>query len=259
VHERRLTFGEVAELYDRVRPSYPSRLVEDLVAASGASRALEVGAGTGKATVLFARMGVSVLAIEPSAEMAAIARRNCAAFPGVQVEQVEFECWERAERFPLLFSATAWHWIKPAERYRLARTALVDGGLLAAFWNRVVWGECSLRDALAAAYERAGAESTPNDAMDPRCPPDTDWPDRWEREVQQATGFHAPQTHVYRWTQEYSAGEYVALLSTHSAQLIRDAAARDSLLGAVGEEIDAHGGQIAIPYVTELCLARATC
>jgi hypothetical protein len=52
---RRLAFGSVAELYDRSRPSYPPALVDDVLGLVGvAPRVLEVGAGTGKATVLFA-------------------------------------------------------------------------------------------------------------------------------------------------------------------------------------------------------------
>ena len=77
---RRLVFGEVADLYDEGRPSYPQPLVSTTCSSSVLSRdgrrALEVGAGTGKATVLVAARGVRVLAIEPSAPMAAIARRN---------------------------------------------------------------------------------------------------------------------------------------------------------------------------------------
>src|SRR5574341_168271 len=49
--KRALVFGEVAELYDRARPSYPERLVADVVAEipdAPRARVLEVGAGTGK-------------------------------------------------------------------------------------------------------------------------------------------------------------------------------------------------------------------
>ncbi len=50
--ERRLAFGDVAELYDRARPSYPAALVDDVLefaCARAGDLALEVGAGTGKA------------------------------------------------------------------------------------------------------------------------------------------------------------------------------------------------------------------
>jgi hypothetical protein len=66
---RRLSFGGVADLYDHARPSYPSALVDDVVQYASTpdaapNRAVEVGAGTGKATVLFAARGLDVLAIE---------------------------------------------------------------------------------------------------------------------------------------------------------------------------------------------------
>jgi SAM-dependent methyltransferase len=258
VRERRLTFGEVAELYDRVRPSYPRSLVEDVVSAAGTERALEVGAGTGKATVLFARAGVSVLALEPSREMAAVARRNCAAFPGVRIEELEFEDWDAGERFALLVSAQAWHWVRPSERYRRARAALVGGGVLAAFWNRVEWGRCESLAAMRGAYDRAGVVVAADDLMDPRGSASLGQHDWWIGEIDGTSGFGHAAVRAYRWSEEYSVEEYVALLRTHSSQLVLETAAREALLELVGEAIEASGGSIRIPYVTQLCLARAT-
>src|ERR1700742_1269450 len=97
MRERRLVFGEVAELYDRHRPTYPAELVDDLVALAGLDGSrpvLEVGAGTGKATVLFASRGIPVIAVEPSAEMAAVAARNAGAAGTVEIEQSDFEAWD---------------------------------------------------------------------------------------------------------------------------------------------------------------------
>lgn len=258
MRERRLTFGEVADLYDRARPSYPAELVDDVIALAGAERALEVGAGTGKATILFAQRGLSVLALEPSAEMAALARRNCAGYPQVRIEQLEFERWEPgAEPFPLLYAGQAWHWVAREARDRHARSALLPRGLLAPFWNRVKWGECALREPLRVAYDRARAELDESDAMDPRKPLDADWPERWKREIDESSGFGEPDARAYPWEHEYTTAEYVALISTHSSQLVRDPSAREALLAAVGETIETHGGRIVIPYQTELCLARA--
>jgi SAM-dependent methyltransferase len=259
VSERRLTFGEVAELYDRARPSYPNALVEDVIELTGADTALEVGAGTGKATILFAMRGVSVLALEPSAEMAAVARRNCARYPAVTVEQREFEDWEpEGQRFPLLYAAQAWHWVATEARYPRARAALRHDGLLAAFWNRVEWGRCELGDALRAAYGRGGARPADEDPMDPRASARVGQREWWTSEIESASGFEDPDVRTYRWTQEYSAEEYVALLRTHSSQLVLGAAEREALLGLVGEAIAAAGDLIEIPYATQLCLARAT-
>ncbi|MFZ1996994.1 MAG: class I SAM-dependent methyltransferase, partial [Solirubrobacteraceae bacterium] len=135
MRERRLVFGEVAELYDRHRPTYPPALIDDLIAAAGldgSQPVLEVGAGTGKATVLFAVRGIPVVAVEPSAEMAAVAGRNGGRFAHVEIEQSDFETWDpRARRFPLVFSAQAWHWVTPAVGRVKARDVLLPRGILA--------------------------------------------------------------------------------------------------------------------------------
>jgi ubiquinone/menaquinone biosynthesis C-methylase UbiE len=50
---RRTSFDDVAELYDKARPAYPTELIDDLVdlsSLSKESRVLEVGCGTGQLT-----------------------------------------------------------------------------------------------------------------------------------------------------------------------------------------------------------------
>ena len=53
-HRLRATFEEVPELYDAARPLYPRRVFDDLVELANlekGSRVLEIGPGTGLATV----------------------------------------------------------------------------------------------------------------------------------------------------------------------------------------------------------------
>jgi SAM-dependent methyltransferase len=258
---RRLVFGEVADLYDRHRPSYPRALVDDIVAGAGLGagiRALEVGAGTGKATAQVAARGVDVLAIEPSAEMAALARRNCAAYPGVQVIETDFERWSPAgERFGLLYSAQAWHWIDPAVGYVRAREALTPGGLLAVFWNRPAWGDSPLRAALAAAYHAAAPDMPTDGPLHPANPRPGEEDRDWEAEMAAVTGFTGARTRRYDWEIAYSADEYRGLLATLSEIALLDPDRRRALLAGVGAAIDAHGGRLEMPMATRLCLARA--
>ncbi|HTU87847.1 MAG TPA: class I SAM-dependent methyltransferase [Solirubrobacteraceae bacterium] len=257
--KRRLSFGGVAELYDRSRPSYPAPLVDDVVefarAASG-DRVLEVGAGTGKATVLFAQRGLSVVGLEPSAEMAAVARRNCAAYENVTIVRAEFERWRPdGHPFRLLFSAQAWHWIAPDVRYHAARAVLEPGGALALFWNAPDWACTELRDELAHVYRRNGRADVTDDPMNP-CAPlgDEDWP----QEIAATEGFGGPQVRNYRWKVSYTTAEYLDLLGTHSPIVILDEPRRRRLLADVAGVIDAHAGTVDLSYVTRLCLARAT-
>lgn len=257
---QRLVFGEVAELYDRHRPTYPDRLIDDLLTLARVERGqpvLEVGAGTGKATRLFAARGIPVVAVEPSAEMAAVARRNCRTFAGVEIEQSDFEHWDPAgRRFPLLACAQAWHWVHPAVGYAKARQALLPGGILAAFWNRVAWARCELRESLAVAYQRSAPELAPDShILHPGnlCPDaDADW----ESAIAAADGLGCPEIHYYEWEQSYSAVGYAGLLATLSDIHLLPQARRTALLDAVTGAIKAHGAPFILPMHTRLCLAH---
>jgi SAM-dependent methyltransferase len=159
MREQRLVFVAVAELYDRARAAYSEAVIDDVLRFAGGDgsrlRALEVGAGTGKATVAFAVRGLAIVAIEPSAAMAVVARRNCKPFPNVRLECTTFEDWAvEANPFDLVFSAQAWHWVTPEVRYVKAAEALAGGGTLALFWHRTRWQGEDLRAELEDLYRR---------------------------------------------------------------------------------------------------------
>jgi len=255
--ERRLVFGEVAELYDRARPSYPAALVDDVLELAPVERqceVLEVGAGTGKATVLFAARGVRVLALEPSAEMAAVARRNCERYPGVRLIGSDFEHWESdGARVPLIYSAQAWHWVAPEQRYVRAHAALIDGGMLAAFWNQPDWTRCALRDELLDAYRLAPELDGP---MNPASSMRPELWGYWEGEIGAASGLDDPRVRSYRWQRVYSTAEYVALLRTHSDHAMLADDRREALFAAIAGVLDRHHGKLPLRYITWLCLAR---
>jgi SAM-dependent methyltransferase len=255
-------FGDVAELYDRARPPYPPELVDAVVqfARLDADRpVLEVGAGTGKATVLFAVRGLEVAAIEPSPAMAAVARRACAGFRRVQIEEVEFERFELPERrFAAVISAQAWHWIRPEVKYVKARAALERGGALAVFWNRPRWSEMPIRDELRQAYASAAPEFTVKQG--PMHPAGEKMPElwgNWHAEIERTAGFDAAEIRHYDWSQEYTTEQYCALLRTHSDHILLGEGRLATLLDAIAAVLDRNGGRLAYRYSTRLCLARA--
>lgn len=259
---RRLVFGEVADLYDEYRPSYPVLLVEDLIeiAALGGDRAvLEVGAGTGKATLMFAERGLPVTAVEPSAEMAAVARRACSAFPRVRIEEHDFEDWDATgQTFPLIFAAQSWHWIQTPVGFIKASRLLEPGGVLAAFWNRPVWPEAPARVALVRAYHQAAPGLDPaDDPMHPENQFHDDDAD-WSEPVVETEGLDQPEVRSYASWHTYSTDAYVQLLRTHSATRIMPPEQRAALLDAITSAITAHGDTIALPMRTRLCIARRT-
>ena len=59
----RAVFDQDAERYDRARPGYPAELFDDLAALTGlraGDRVLEIGPGTGQATVPLAQRGYRI-------------------------------------------------------------------------------------------------------------------------------------------------------------------------------------------------------
>lgn len=158
--ERRTVFGEAADEYHRVRPGYPRRLADDLLRTAAPGPVLEVGAGTGKATELFARPGVEVTCVEPDARMAGVLRRTVA---GVTVVESPFEDWRPDRPYELLYSAQAWHWVDPGRRADLAWAALAPGGVFAPFWNLFLVADPALHAALAEVDRGHGLdEETPH-------------------------------------------------------------------------------------------------
>ena len=75
----RLTFNRVADIYDRVRPSYPANMFDELFEMLPPQPTIvEVGPGTGQATKDLLARGAVVLAIEIGAAMATTLRSNLA-------------------------------------------------------------------------------------------------------------------------------------------------------------------------------------
>ncbi len=260
MREQRLVFGEVAELYDRVRAGYPDAVIDDVIGFDGADgphlRALEVGAGTGKATVGFAARGLEILALEPSAEMAAVARRNCQPFPRVRIKSVTFEDWPAAPgRFGLVFSAQAWHWVRPEVRYRKAAEVLRAGGTLALMWNRVRWQGEPLRDDLEDLYRRLAPGLY---ARHPAFPGLTPRPDDGDRgDEMRRTGLFQDETvRTYPWPATFTTDSFLDLLQSQSDHRLLAEDTRARLLHAVREVITAHGGEIEVPHVTLLVMGH---
>jgi SAM-dependent methyltransferase len=261
--EQRLVFGEDAELYDRARPGYSDALVASVLSYAGTScgastlSALEIGAGTGKATVAFAAQGMEILAVEPDPAMAAVAARNTAGFPGVRVERSAFEDWplDNEGTFDLVFSAQAWHWVRPEVRGPKASAALRAGGTLALFWHRPHW---PAGDPVQAALDACYAEHAPDlRARGPGFPGLGPGMERRERDEIAGSGLFTDVTvRHHPWAAETDADDYLSLLATQSDHRLLQEAARERLFAAVRDPMEELGGTMRVPYDTLLVLAR---
>ena len=131
-------FGACAPIYERARSGYPASLISDIehfAGENGIKSVLEVGAGSGKATIPIAKMGVVLDCIEPSRRMSGILRASCAGFPNVTISTTTFERWRPRRRYCLLVASQSWHLVDPDVRLAKAAQVIRPGGTLALFWN----------------------------------------------------------------------------------------------------------------------------
>jgi SAM-dependent methyltransferase len=242
------SFGSVADLYDRARPTYPPALIDALL-ADGGRTVLDVGCGTGIASALFAARGCAVTGVEVDERMAEIARGK-----GLEVEVSSFERWEdRGRRFDIVASGQAWHWIDPRAGAVRATEVLRPGGRLGAFWN---FGDppADVRERLAPIYDRLAPELVNYSVV-------LDARQREERidltvsGIASSARFGSIEVRHFPWVQTYRAIEWTDFLATHSDHQALGPARRERLLDEVADAVDAVGGTFEMPFETALVTA----
>jgi SAM-dependent methyltransferase len=242
---RALSFGGVAALYDKARPSYPPALIDALTELSP-RRVLDVGCGTGKAARLLLERGCDVLGVEPDPSMAAIARSH-----GITVEEATFENWEAHDRvFELIVSGQAWHWVDPERGVAKAGSLLRPGGHLGVFWNRGRPDEDAAR-AFDAVYTRLAPELaktniTLNPPVEPRAR---------IAEFEKGGVFTEVAARAFPWETVYDRAGWIGFVATHSDHVRLPDLQRRGLLEALGDAVDLLGGTMTYHYSTVLVLA----
>jgi SAM-dependent methyltransferase len=256
------TFDDEAELYDRARPTYPAAVFDDLTALARlptGARILEVGCGTGQATLQLAERGFRVTCVELGESLAAVARRNLAHFLGVEVVTADFETWQPTHGgFDAVVAFTAFHWIAQDVPYAKAASLLGDHGRLAVVASHHVLpsdGDEFFRD-VQEEYEavlpddpttKAGAPTGPYAIAD------------LSDEIVESGLFRNVATRRYQWDVVYDADAYIRVLETYSRHRALDDDTRDRLLERIRRRIQQRpNAQVRKTYLTILNVAEPT-
>ncbi|MCX4547451.1 class I SAM-dependent methyltransferase [Streptomyces sp. NBC_01387] len=227
---RALSFGVMAEAYERFRPGYPVELF-DMVTAYAAQpirTALEIGAGTGKATRLFAQQGVTVTATEPDGAMLAELRKHVPA--GVRTVRAAFEDVPPGERYELVYAAAALHWTAPESRWSHMASLLERGGVFASFAGPVQLADPAVEEAVRTA--RAPFLDSDEVPSPDGTPPGhhLQWPGT---ELQRSEWFTDVQQSVIERHLTMSARDFVGHLSTVSAYLVLPAPVQEQVFSEI--------------------------
>ena len=237
-------FGDVADMYDDVRPGYPAELAAAILDHHGGTPAsvVEVAAGTGKGTEVVVRLGAPVTCVEPDPRMSGVLR---ARFPQVTVVNSTFEQWSpTAADVSVLACAMAWHWLDEATRNRRVHDVLAPGGTLAAFTHRYEYADTAFGAAVMDVFRAIDYTVQQR-------------PVEWPRDDIAASGlFTDVETVLVRREHPMSTEHYLQLIQTFSPFRLRPAAAQRAALDGLRALLADAGDEVVLELQTSLVLAR---
>ncbi len=245
--QRALSFGSVAEDYDRYRP-WPPRTALEWLLPKRVSIALDLGAGTGALSRRLLARADEVIAIEPDARMRAVLARR---LPQVRLLA------GTAESLPLpdasvdaVLVAAAWHWLDPEVAVPEIARILRRGGALG-----IVWTDPDRDAAIVDGLWEAAREFMPQriEASQRHQPEDVELPP--------SLPFDVPEIHRLRYTWHLSAQRLVGLLGTYSSVIALPDPQRGLLLDRAREYLSGEANlashtRVALPMSCRCWKAR---
>lgn len=246
----RATFDREAARYQRARPAPPDVLVNAMLKhPQPGARVLEVGCGTGQATLPLAQAGLRVHALELGPALAELARANLAHYPNVTVQTVAFEDYRSETPFDALASVQAFHWIAPETGLAHAASLLRPGGALLLAWHQERSQDTAFYRATDPIHRRF------ENPLELRRPVPDFAPDRFSSALAASPYFEGLSTSRFPWSYRYSKARYLDLLMTYSNVQALTAEARAHFLAEIAGIIDAHGGEVRRLYESVLVSA----
>ena len=258
-------FDDITEKYDKVRQSYPSELFADIFrynTPTPSPKAIEIGAGTGKATAPFLNAGYNVTAIEISPNMAKFLQER---FPGdnFKVITAPFEDTELDENtYDLIYAATAFHWVDADIGCPKTFRLLKSGGAFALFRCNVFPGDnVALNDEIQSVYDTHYYSHYKFNQKPVKLPhSELSQPHEIKRGFGfsdlGAYGFEDITMKFYDAKRIFTADEYITTLETFSDHKQLPESNKTALFTGIREAIQKHGNQHEIDYTYKLYMGR---
>jgi len=243
------TFGKVSNLYDSARASYPDELIDELIKISkinNKSKILEIGCGSGKATILFAKRGYDVLGVDISEELIDLAKKNSSQFENVSYFVSSFEDIDlESNGFDLIFSAQAWHWLDPEIAYKKAWKLLKKEGFLSIFWKHGGYDESDFLKKLRELY----IKYCPNYHFPTEV-------SSAEKELLKSSLFNQFEKREYFAELKYDKEKFIQLVSTMSWVISIPKENESKFFSELSNLLDQQDEIFSVPYKYTLLIAR---
>lgn len=253
--EKKYTFNEVENIYEKFRPTYCTELFESIIKYSTLntmSLAVEVGMGTGQATGPILDTGCQVTAIELGEKLAAFSKAKFINYDNLSIKNMAFEDYPyKPDSLDLIYSGTAFHWIPVEVGYTQVYKMLKPGGTIALFWNNPLNGkkDSKVHDDIQAVYKK----HFPNQKE-----PFVDFQNRFDNRIAfiKQYGFVDLEFKILHQTRTFNADDFISLLSTYSDQILLDKDVKAAFDIDMKEAINKNGGILTIYDTIDLYLAK---
>ncbi|MCU1360568.1 MAG: Methyltransferase type 11, partial [Ilumatobacteraceae bacterium] len=251
----RTSFDADVDAYQAARPDYPDALF-GLLTQHGlqpGSRVLEIGPGTGQATMTLLARVAHVVAVEAGPQMAARLRQRVAG-RACEVIESPFEHATVDGPFDLAVAATSFHWVDPIAGIVKLSELVPRGAWLALWWN--VFRDVGPHDEAFAEllrpitqrFQTAERMSSVTSALDE--------PAR-RAEIQADGHFQLERVETFELPVTHDAASLRALFATFSDRSTLPEPDRTRALDDVGAIVDDHfGGSMTRVYLTRVYVAR---
>jgi protein-L-isoaspartate O-methyltransferase len=217
---------------------------------------LEIGAGSGIATVELAKMGCKVTAIEPGANLAEIAREQTHDFKDVEILEGTFENFQTQDRFDAVFAFTAFHWLREGDRHQKVLDLLNDSGSFVLVWNSFFQSDSPATSEVNQAYNEFLPDAYPEESRISEVNKGVlSKLNRREREITENPLFYPVFLRKYLTTYNYDWETFPKLLNTFPKVVEVEEARRHKFFLRISEIVKEHG-KIAMPVLSTLIICK---
>lgn len=133
------SFDGIAKEYRNSRSEYPTDLIDFIINSiplTQESSVLDVGCGSGQATIDLITTGCNVVAIDPAQRALDLLSQRCEGNSNLRLERTTFEEFEKPNSsFDLIVCAQAFHWLDPDTASKKIANLLRPSGHVMLFWH----------------------------------------------------------------------------------------------------------------------------
>ncbi|KKW01574.1 MAG: hypothetical protein A2898_03580 [Candidatus Kerfeldbacteria bacterium RIFCSPLOWO2_01_FULL_48_11] len=240
------TFGKIPQHYDKSRIGYPKKLFRDIIRYAKLAKKdpiLEIGIGTGLATIPFARLGNPITANDISYTLIRLAKKKLKKYRNISYVIGQFEKARLpSNRYGLMYSAQTFHWIDPGARFSKTSRLLKKGGTLALFWNAHWYdrgvGKMALK--IHNKYSRAKGGKA----------------DEIIQQLFRDRRFTNGVSRQYRFTVKITRQQYIDMQTSYSWYIALSKKRKEVALAELTDKLRSYPNPMRIPMRTKFVMAR---